>query len=76
MGSETPGNVERLNATMLLPAVAMRSTVLALSTASRWHRFFDRLGKGLLVGFDLNDEKVSGIPGCFKRFFDSAWHRR
>ena len=77
MGSETPGNVERLNATMLLPAVTVTvDGVGAVDGRLGGTDLFDRLGKGLLVGFDLNDEKVSGIPGCFKRFFDSAWHRR
>ena len=36
----------------------------------------DGIVQGLLVGFDLGDQKASAIPGGFKGFFDSAWHRR
>ena len=62
MGSETPGNVERLNATMLLPAVTVTvDGVGAVDGRLGRTDLFDRLGKGLLVGFDLNDEKVSNF---------------
>ena len=77
VGVETPGDVEGLDQAMLLSAMAVavdgRGAVGGLVGGTDR---FDRLVQGLLVGFDLGDEKASGIPGRFKAFFGSASHRR
>ena len=77
VGAEAAGDVERLDQPMLLATVAV-----ALDGQGAVHGLlggtdrFDGIVQGLLVGFDLGDQKASGIPRGFKGFFDSAWHRR
>ena len=76
-GPRPAGDVERLDQPMLLATVAV-----ALDGQGAVHGLlggtdrFDGIVQGLLVGFDLGDQKASGIPRGFKGFFDSAWHRR
>src|SRR5512143_303320 len=77
VGAETPGDVERLDPTMLLSTVVVAVDGLgAVGGLLDGTDRFDRIVQGLLVGFDLGYQKASAIPGGFKGFFDSAWHRR
>jgi hypothetical protein len=70
-------DVEGFNATMLLPAMAgLAGGLGAVDGPLGGTDRFDAGVQGLLVGFDLDDEKVPGLPGGLKCFFDSAWHRR
>lgn len=77
VGAETPGDVERLDPTMLLSTVAVAVDGLgAVGGLLDGTDRFDPVVQGLLVGFDLSDQKASCIFGRFKGFFDSASHRR
>ena len=77
VGSEAADDVEGLDVTMLLSA--MSGSVDGLGAVGGFFGDADRVDcveQGLLVGFDLGEQDVSGIACGFKGFFDSAWHRR
>lgn len=77
VGAEAAGDVERLDPTILLSAMAVAVDGLgAVGGRVDGTDRFDPVVQGLLVGFDLGDEKASCILGRFKGFFDSASHRR
>ena len=77
VGAEAAGDVERLDQPMLLAAMAVavdsRGAVDGLLGGTDR---FDGIAQGLLVGFDLGDQKASGIPGVFKGFFRQCMARR
>jgi hypothetical protein len=67
VGAETAGDVERLDPTMLLSTVADAVDGLgAVGGLLGGTDRFDGIVQGLLVGFDLGDQKASGIPRGFK----------
>ena len=77
VGAEAAGDVERLDPTILLSAMAVAVDGLgAVGGRVDGTDRFDPVVQDLLVGFDLGDEKASCILGRFKGFFDSASHRR
>jgi hypothetical protein len=70
VGFEAAGDVEGLDHAVLLSAMPVALDGLGavggrLGVADR----FEGLVQDLLVGFELGDQKVSGIPGGFKRFW-------
>ena len=73
VGAEAAGDVEGLDQTMLLAAMAVavngRGAVDGLLGGTDR---VDGIVQGLLVGFDLGDEKAPGIPSRFKGFPDYA----
>lgn len=77
LGAEAAGDVEGLDPAMLLSAMTVAldgfGTVDGgLGGTERHQLVMERR----LVGLDLDDEEVSGVPGRLECFFDSAWHRR
>ena len=69
VGSEAAGDIEALDVTMLLSA--MSGSVDGLGAVGGFLGDADRVDcveQGLLVGFDLDDEEVSGIACGFKGF--------
>ena len=74
--SEPTADIEGFDETMLLPAMFVAIDGFgAVGGRQGGAEGFDRVVQGLLVVLDLGNEDVSGIPGRFKRFFDSAWRR-
>ena len=77
VGAEAAGDIEGLDQTMLLSAMPVALDGLGAVGGRRGGADrFEGIVQDRLVGFDLGDQDVSGIPGGFKGFFDSAWHRR
>lgn len=77
VGAETPLDVEGLDATMLLSAMPVLVDGLrAVGGLGDGRDRLEGVEQALLVGFDLSNEKASGLFRDFKSFFDSAWHRR
>ena len=76
IGSETTAHVEGFYETMLLPAMFVAIDGFgSVGGRQGGAEGFDRVVQDRLVVLDLGDQDVSGIPGRFKRFFDSAWRR-
>lgn len=77
VGAKASGDVERLDQAMLLSAMAVAVNGLgAVGGGLGGTDLRDRVVEGRLIGFDLDDEEISGVPGSLKSFFDSAWRRR
>ena len=75
-GPEPTADIEGFDETMLLAAVFIAVDGFdAVGSRQCGAEGFDRVVQALLVVLDLGDQDVSGIPGRFKRFFDSAWRR-
>ena len=73
IGSETTAHVEGFYETMLLPAMFVAIDGFgSVGGRQGGAEGFDRVVQDRLVVLDLGDQDVSGIPGRFKRFFDSA----
>ncbi|MFO1156273.1 MAG: hypothetical protein U1E43_05640 [Rhodospirillales bacterium] len=69
VGSEAAGEVEGLDQPMLPATVAVAlDGAGAVDALVGGTDRFDRPVQGVLVGFDLGDQKVSGIPRGFKGF--------
>ena len=77
IGTEMGGDVEGFDQTMLLPTMADAPFGVDRIKGMRGGtNLGDRVEQGFLVGLDLGEEEIAGVPGCLKSFFDSAWRRR
>ena len=77
IGSEPAADIEGFDETMLLPAMFVAIDGFgAVGGRQGGAQGFDRVVQDRLVVLDLGNQDVSGVPGRFKRFFDSAWRRR
>jgi hypothetical protein len=76
IGPEATADIEGFDETVLLPAMFLAIDGFgAVGRRPGGAQGFERFVQGLLVGLDLGDEDISGVPGRLKCFFDSAWRR-